>query len=270
VCSHTLAVSGSSADGSAARRSRRLCLSEPRHIAWHVVCCMVYATWHGLCARHEGLVGFRVIDSRLGAAPAAPMRLEQRCSDVGAKGRCFGVALPAPRPPPATRAPWHVPPLGPVERRRRAVATYRPWGQMPDALGSHFWHSDFRLPCERHGTCRRSVPSSGAGELWRLTCRTRKRPMRWGRTSGTPTSACHASAMARAAARSRRAAQASSGDLLAVGANARCAGVALLALRPLPATRAPWHVPPLGPVERRRRAVATYLPHGHFGVGRRT
>ena len=39
-------------------------------------------------------------------------------------------------------------------------------GQMPDALGSHFWHSDFCLPCERHGTCRRSVPSSGAGEQW--------------------------------------------------------------------------------------------------------
>ena len=87
-----------------------------------------------------------------------------------AKGRW--VALPAMRLLPATRAPWHVPPLGPVERRRRAVATYLPWGQMPDALGSHTLHLDFCLPCERHGTCRRSVPSSGAGEQWILTCRT--------------------------------------------------------------------------------------------------
>ena len=63
----------------------------------------------------------------------------------------------------------------------------RPWGQMllpsqssqfalrllpplhpqkADALGSHALHSDFRLPRERHGTCRRSVSSSGAGEQW--------------------------------------------------------------------------------------------------------
>ena len=62
----------------------------------------------------------------------------------------------------------------------------RPWGQMllpsqssqfalrvlpplhphnSDALG-HSQHLDFRLPRERHGTCRRSVPSSGAGEQW--------------------------------------------------------------------------------------------------------
>jgi hypothetical protein len=63
----------------------------------------------------------------------------------------------------------------------------RPWGQMllpswssqfalrfvpplhsqkADALGSHSLHLDFSLPRERHGTCRRSVPSSGAGEQW--------------------------------------------------------------------------------------------------------
>ena len=42
--------------------------------------------------------------------------------------------------------------------------------------------------------------------------------MRWGRAPCTPTTACHASAMASAAARYRRAAQASSCDLPAVGA----------------------------------------------------
>jgi hypothetical protein len=36
----------------------------------------------------------------------------------------------------------------------------------PDALGSHSRHLDFCLPRERHGTCRRSVPTSGAGEQW--------------------------------------------------------------------------------------------------------